>query len=59
MYSSGWYGRYAEVAGHAEANRCIYYCALFTNPISVNEDDLAKLEKFRNDFGQDGWDSEF
>ena len=22
MYSSGWYGRYAEVAGHAEANRC-------------------------------------
>ena len=27
--------------------------------ISVNEDDLAKLEKFRNDFGQDGWDSEF
>ena len=22
--------------------------------ITVNEDDLAKLEKFRNDFGQDG-----
>ena len=38
---------------------CVLYLQMINDPISVNEDDLAKLEKFRNDFGQDGWDSEF
>jgi len=28
--------------------------SLATQKPTVNEDDLAKLEKFRNDFGQDG-----
>ena len=37
----------------------VLYLQMVNKSISVNEDDLAKLEKFRNDFGQDGWDSEF
>ena len=32
----------------------VLYLQIVYDPISVNEDDLAKLEKFRNDFGQDG-----
>ena len=32
----------------------VLYLPMVNDPISVNEDDLAKLEKFRNDFGQDG-----
>ena len=28
--------------------------SLATHKPTVNDDDLAKLEKFRNDFGQDG-----
>ena len=32
----------------------VLYLQTVNKSISVNEDDLAKLEKFRNDFGQDG-----
>jgi len=31
-----------------------FYPRFSSNLLPVNEDDLAKLEKFRNDFGQDG-----
>ena len=32
----------------------VLYLLMVNKSNSVNEDDLAKLEKFRNDFGQDG-----
>ena len=36
------------------ATNLVSYLRTVNDAISVNEDDLAKLEKFRNDFGQDG-----